>query len=192
MGVGRAPVLMQEAYGLHCWYSPVQEQAFTGEDSVRKAALEFHRFISLAFSSAAVLPFRFPTILDSEDELRDLLDEKAHWFASTLEKMEGLAQFEIRIARRASPEAAERPEDGKGMDEVKKGERAVIDKAGGLIRDLHRREMPRGVRLYLLAEKLMTSSLREAVKETILPEEVDVRLQGPWPPTEFLLDDNEL
>ncbi len=162
-----------------------------GEESVRKAALEFHRFVSLAFSSAAVLPFRFPTILDSEDELRDLLDEKAHSFASTLERMEGLAQFEVRILRRTDS-AAQQPDDGKAMEAVRNGERSVIGKAGALIRDSHRREIPRGVRLYLLAEKLMTSSLRDALKGTVVPEGVEVRLQGPWPPTEFLLDENEL
>lgn len=182
---------------MECWYSQIDEQAFSGDEQVKKSALEFHRFVSAVFAGATVLPFRFPAILESVDELRDHLDEKAYWYASALGRMEGMAQFEARIIQKASAPAS--PASGTAYLEEKKeafnglrlAEAAVLTGLEGYVRDSHLKEAPGGLRLYLLSEKIMTPALREALKKVALPQGLELRFSGPWPPTEFLPSEEE-
>ena len=91
-----------EDLGLRAWYSEVEEDTFSGAEHVTKAALEFHHFVSAVFREGTVLPFRFPSILESVDDLRDHLEERVRWYTSALQRSEGLAQFEARIVNRPS------------------------------------------------------------------------------------------
>lgn len=192
-GVGQEPVLSIQEYGLECWYNEIDEHSFSGDEQIKKAALEFHRFVSAVFGGATVLPFRFPTILESLDELREHLDEKAYWYATALGHMEGMAQFEARIIQRAAAPAAEAPsgkayleEKKQSLDGLRLAEAAVLTGLEDFIRDSHLKEAPGGLRLYLLSEKSLTTKIRAALKGIALPPGLELRFSGPWPSTEFL------
>ncbi len=192
VGVAGGDVFEVEDLGLRAWYSEVDEQTFSGADHVTKAALEFHHFVSAVFREGTVLPFRFPAILDSVEELRTHLEEKAPWYITALRRSEGLAQFEARILNKTNlpPEA----DSGTKYLEQRKQLRernteAVTSVLRGLddyVREHHVKETQQGTRVYLLTERARTPALREAAGGIHVPDGFEVRLTGPWPPTEFL------
>ncbi len=197
VGVGGGEVFEIEDLGLRAWYSEVEEGTFSGAEHVTKAALEFHHFVSAVFREGTVLPFRFPSILESVDDLRDHLEERARWYTNALQRSEGLAQFEARIVNRsqATPEAA----SGTEYLEQRKQLRERSDEAAGIVlkglddfvRQHHTKESQQGTRLYLLTDRTRVAAFREAAGKLAIPGGFEVRLTGPWPPTEFLPADGE-
>ncbi len=191
-GVGGAPVHAVENTILRAWYSEVEEGAFSGTERVTKAALDFHRFISTIFRDGTLLPFRFPTILDAVDDLHVHLDEKGTWYLSALQQIEDLVQFEARILNQAKlpPEA----ESGKAYLTARKkhheaAKAAVEQLLQGLepvLRSHHVRESQQATRVYLLLERARITSFRDIAAKISIPEGIEIRLSGPWPPTEFL------
>jgi hypothetical protein len=191
-GISGATVYEVEDLGLRAWYSEVEADTFSGADHVTKAALDFHKFVSAVFREGTVLPFRFPTILESVDELRSHLEEKAAWYLNAVRRSEGLAQFEARIISKTklAPDA----ESGKDYLEQRKQVHERNSKTvSGLLRGLddflrehHLKETPQGTRVYLLLERTRMAAFREASTHIGVPDGFEVRLTGPWPPTEFL------
>lgn len=192
VGVAGASVYEVEDLGLRAWYSEVEADTFSGADHVTKAALEFHHFISAVSREGTVLPFRFPTILGTPDELRTHLEEKAQWYMNALRRSEGLAQFEARILSKTklAPDA----ESGKQYLEQRRQLRersaeAVKRLLRGLddyLREHHVKEDLQGTRVYLLIERSRVGQFREASARIDIPQGFEIRLSGPWPPTEFL------
>lgn len=191
-GVDDAAVMELEELGLRAWYSEVHEDTFSGAEHVTKAALAFHHFVSAVFREGTVLPFRFPTILESVDELRDYLEGKAAWYNDALRRSEGLAQFEARVVNKNKLEPV--AESGKEYLQARQhakqqGDAAVEAVLNGLqdvLRDRHVKETPQGTRVYLLTERTRVRSFREASSHISVPGGFEIRLTGPWPPTEFL------
>jgi hypothetical protein len=191
-GIAAAAVYEVEDLGLRAWYSEVEADTFSGADHVTKAALEFHKFVSAVFREGTVLPFRFPTILETVDELRSHLEEKAAWYMSALRRSENLAQFEARIISKVklAPDA----DTGKDYLEQRKqvhdrNQEAVAGLLRGLddyLREHHVKETPQGTRVFLLMERTRVAAFREASARIGVPAGFEIRLTGPWPPTEFL------
>ncbi|ABF41408.1 Gas vesicle synthesis GvpLGvpF [Candidatus Koribacter versatilis Ellin345] len=190
--VGQGMVYEVEDLGLRAWYSEVEEDTFSGAEHVTKAALEFHHFVSAVFREGTVLPFRFPTILESIDDLRTHLEDKTSWYTDALRQSEGLVQFEVRIVSKIKlpPD----PESGREYLEARKAlkERttaAVSRLVQGLddyLRDHHVKDTQQGTRVYLLVERGRIAEFRNAAGQIAIPAGFEVRLTGPWPPTEFV------
>ena len=191
-GVGDAMVYELDDLGLRAWYSEVEEHTFAGAENVTKAALGFHKFVSAVFRGGNVLPFRFPTILESPDELRAHLEDKATWYAGSLKRSEGMVQFEARIQQKSSPP----PDASSGTEylEARKRQReqsdevvhALIHGLDDYLRDHHVKETQQGTRLYLLVERARMADFRAAAGQVPIPSGFEVRLTGPWPPAEFV------
>src|SRR5213078_4246868 len=81
-----------------------------GKATIRESALEFHRTVQELFRQAAVVPFRFPTILADENEISAFLAKHSSEYESALLRLRDAVQMEIRIEEReaASPPAASR------------------------------------------------------------------------------------
>jgi Gas vesicle synthesis protein GvpL/GvpF len=192
VGIADAPVFEVEELGLRAWYSEVEQETFSGADHVTKAALEFHHFVSAVFREGTVLPFRFPTILESADELTTHLEQKAQWYMNALRRSEDLAQFEARIVNKEKL----KPDAGSGTDyleqrrrQKQQSEAAVKGVLNGLedyLREHHVKETPQGTRVYILLERGRVAEVRKASAKIVIPEGFEIRLTGPWPPTEFL------
>lgn len=192
VGVDNATVFEVEDLGLRAWYSEVEEDTFSGNQRVTQAALGFHQFVSAVFREGTVLPFRFPTILETPDELRTHLEEQARRYMTALRASEGLAQFEARVfVKAAAPADAN---SGTEYLEARKRLRELANQAVGqllaglddYLREHHVKESQQATRVYLLAERARAAAFREAAAKVAIPAGVEVRLSGPWPPTEFL------
>src|SRR5438874_11567141 len=79
-----------------------------GKATIRESALEFHRTVQELFRQAAVVPFRFPTILADENEISAFLAKHSSEYESALLRLRDAVQMELRIEVReaASPPAA--------------------------------------------------------------------------------------
>src|SRR5439155_17655598 len=65
---------------------------------LRTSALEFHRVLVELFKSAAIIPFRFPTIFEYEQALTKHLEERSGEYNVSLEKFGNWAQLEARVS----------------------------------------------------------------------------------------------
>jgi len=192
VGVAQATVYEVEDLGLRAWYSEVEADTFSGADHVTKAALEFHHFVSAVFREGTVLPFRFPTILESADELRTHLEEKVKWYTAALRHSEGMAQFEARILNKTKlPSEAESGtrylEQRKKLKErTSEAVAALLSGLDDYVREHHVKESPQGTRVYLLVETARVAPFRDMAGKIAVPDGFEIRLTGPWPATEFL------
>jgi hypothetical protein len=191
-GIDGATVHEIEDRGLRAWFSEVEEDTFSGAEHVTRAALGFHHFVSAVFREGTALPFRFPTILESIEELRDHLEDKFIWYSEALRKCEGLVQYEARVRNKNKlpPEAASGKEYLEVRKRLKQQNDAVVKTIlGGFFafaREHQVRETPQGTRVYLLIERGRIPEFREAAAKLEIPGGFEIRLTGPWPPTEFL------
>lgn len=192
VGVGDATTFEVEDMGLRAWYSEVEEGTFSGAEHVTKAALEFHHFVSAVFREGTVLPFKFPAILDSVDDLRDHLEEKAAWYLKALTRSEGLAQFEARVISKTKVPATaesgtEYMEQRKQLrDGITQAVSSIVTGLGDHLREHHVKDSQQVTRMYLLTDRTRVASLKQAAASITIPDGFEIRLSGPWPPTEFL------
>jgi hypothetical protein len=197
VGVGNATIFEVEDVGLRAWYSEVEEGSFSGAEHVTKAALEFHHFVSAVFREGSVLPFKFPSILDTLDDLRDHMEDKGPWYLKALSGSEGLAQFEARVISKTKLPAS--ADSGKQyMDQRKKLREGITQAVASVVagfddhvREHHVKESQQVTRVYLLMDRSRVASFKEAAAGIAIPDGFEIRLSGPWPPTEFLPPDEE-
>lgn len=192
-GVRGAPVQPLLAAGLCCPCSEMEvprdgASAFTRED-----ALVFHRTVGHFFARAAVIPFRFPTVLETEDLLRDFLNEHAARYHELLRSFQDVVQMELRLS------AEQRPTDaGSGTDYLRARQasaqalhgaaQAAQSAARGLSREWRCRNTARGLHCFALVGRDAVQDFRQCIAALTPPAGVAVIAGGPWPPLEFLGD----
>jgi Gas vesicle synthesis protein GvpL/GvpF len=159
--------------------------------SIREAAMEFHRTIQELFRQVAVLPFRFPTVLATEQEIRVHMSEHASEYASTLSRLRNSVQMEIRIGKNARD--GEPAESGakylqeKQHDWVRlKASAADFRQASEpWVKQWRQREVSHGLHCYLLIPREAVEQFLIRIKKIVLPDNQSARVSGPWPATEF-------
>ena len=92
---------------------------------LQTAALEFHRVLSEVFKSSAIIPFRFPTVFDNEEQLTQRLQERANEYTALLDKFRDLVQMEIRVS---NPDLKKPAESGTQYLKLRQIMNATIDK----------------------------------------------------------------
>jgi hypothetical protein len=65
-----------------------------------KSVLEHARVVSQSFRTATVLPFRFGTIFDSEDAIRQAVRANRRTFCESVERLRGKAEMRIKLVVR--------------------------------------------------------------------------------------------
>src|SRR5258706_15939455 len=75
--------------GLLCWYSEI---AGAPAVSDANAAVLFFYLVDELFQAETVVPFRYPTVMNSVEELRRVVAENEQQFAKLLKRVEGKAE----------------------------------------------------------------------------------------------------
>jgi len=65
-----------------------------------KSVLEHARVVSMAFRSATVLPFRFGTIFDTEDAIRQAVRSNRRTFCESVARLRGKSEMRIKLVVR--------------------------------------------------------------------------------------------
>ena len=178
------------ADSLSCAYSPlIPPQEFDRED-----ALSFHSVVKTAFERQAIIPFRFPTLLQNEADLQAQLREKSIAYVDDLKRLRDLVQVELRFAvDHARPKTAKsgteylqnKQQFSRALRSASQEARAAL---GDLVVEWKERPTDQGLRCYALVKRADNGAVRQRVEGTRIAGPAKVLFSGPWPATEFLHD----
>ena len=188
-GVKGAPVQTMNVDILQCVYSPlIPPQEFTRED-----ALSFHSVLKPIFEQQAIIPFRFPTILQNEAELHAHLREKRDLYSGELERLKDAVQMEVRIA--GKPEPASAPTGAEYLRSKQQHSQAVRADAkkvrtalADLVLEWKEQPAESGLRCYALVRRAAAADFSQALATAEFESPNSIVVSGPWPATEFLHD----
>ncbi len=188
-GVRGRPVEHEAVAGMNCYYSvfPGPLTKLSKED-----ALAFHHVVSAIFVRTAVIPFRFPTMLEGQGELEVYLETEGHDLLESLQRLRGFVQMEVRLTLGdGGPPAA-----GSGKEYLENRQQArddlldlsesVRDLLAEDVRGWHTREFQNGLRCYALVPRAAVGDFRHKCERLRLEGGVRAAVTGPWPPSEFL------
>jgi hypothetical protein len=190
-GVAGDPVVRGEIGPLATFTSRNTDSAVWLRTELRASALEFLRVLSEVFKSAAIIPFRFPTIFESEEQLAEHLQERSNEYNALLEKFSDVVQMEIRLtypglgipsvsgleylkARQTTMRAIERFESDV---------HAILS---SLVKDWRQRASKDGIRAFALVDRDRVAEFRNIMLAASVPNGLNVRISGPWPVSEFV------
>jgi len=189
-GVQEATVESLAESGVRCFFSRVDELG-TDANRFRDDALRFHGVLREILDRAAVAPFRFPTLLGDERELREFLAGQAAAYAEDLRRLRGMVQMEVRIR----PEAGfSHPQSGKEYMEARTAEarrlsalaESIHAGAGELASQWRARQETGGLRCYALLRREQVAEFEQRARSLSPVQGASILVSGPWPASEFL------
>lgn len=193
-GVAGSPVLQCKEAGIEALFSRnTSAESWTGT-SLKQSAREFHNVLHLAFAARAIVPFRFPTLMQDEDELAAHLRDNAAEYSAQLKRFEKSVQMDISItsaepvtlAASQTSGAEYLRSRGKQADELQAMAKQVEELASATTQSWRNRLASNSLRLFALVHRDSVDAFRETLKRLSVPQNLDVRVSGPWPVTEFL------
>jgi gas vesicle protein GvpL/GvpF len=192
-GVKEAPVRSIDMDTLRCFVSD-----FAGhvpQEPLPEMVKAFNRVLQQIFEQAAIIPFRFPTIVESEDVLRNFIQSRAAEYSSALHRLRNKVQMDVRISIDKGAEASETTsQSGKNYLEIKK---AGYQRVQSILEEFQRvsdslaekwvqRDTPSGIRGFALVDRSSLSVFLEKIGRVHTPAGISARITGPWPPSEFV------
>src|ERR1022692_2227692 len=95
-GVCETEVQSREMLGVQAYWSEIAdaESCLGSAESLKKAALQFHQVLREILATATPIPFRFPTLLESEDGIEQQLAEGQELYRGALERIGDAVQYE--------------------------------------------------------------------------------------------------
>src|SRR5664279_3223201 len=96
-GVCEGAVQSREMLGVQVYWSEIAdaEECLGTAESLKKAALQFHQVLREILAAATPIPFRFPTLLESEDGIEKQLAEGRELYRAALERIGDAVQYEV-------------------------------------------------------------------------------------------------
>lgn len=187
-GVGGATVQELSESGLRCFYSAAGGPP--GGAELREQALAFHAVLEAVFAAVAIIPFRFPTLLAGEDELRGYLRDHAADYGEALRRLRDAVQMEVRISK---PRPSDGPGSGRDYLESRRHSAhtlaalaaTVRQAVAGVTQDWREREGTHGIRCYCLIGRGQVEEFRRRCASLPAGEARTV-VSGPWPASEFI------
>jgi len=160
-------------------------------DQIRSTALEFNRVLDDLLRQAAIAPFRFPTMLADQSELRQFLREHAREYLENLHRLRDAVQMEINLTVDEPCETAQ--VSGAGYLRARQTRhRRLADAAGTIrkvlapsVRDWHEHVSSGRTRCYVLISRDAIQTVLEQLQGLKITGDLHARVTGPWPATEF-------
>ena len=196
-GVCESAVRSREMLGLQLYWSEIAnlEECLTGAESSKKAALQFHQVLREVLAAATPIPFRFPTLLESEEVMDQHLAEEGGLYRAALERIGDAVQYEV-VGSWAVDERADLATPVSGREYLKRrsqatGRIAAIDSklknvTADSVREWRARQERKSHRWFALVPRESRERFITSLKSAGPSEGVRLRLSGPWPPAEFV------
>lgn len=191
VGVAGSPVFSLEVDPLAVFVSRETDSASWLQAPLRTSAIQFHRVVKEVFNSAAVIPFRFPTIFENDEELAKHIGERSGEYNSQLEKFANCFQMEVRITY-----AEDHTSVSSGAEYLRGRQSALFElesfenelkmALSPVSNDSRQRAGKNGIRTFLLIERERVPEFEEMLRRISVPDRLNVRVTGPWPVTEFM------
>jgi hypothetical protein len=190
-GVAGSPILTLNHSGLGVFYSESASADTWLRAPLRTSAEEFHHVQRELFSKGPIVPFRFPTILESKNKLSEHLDQRADEYKNLLHRFATSVQMDVFLTHTtvlsSHPSGAaylrERQERNHALEQFASELRTHADP---LAKDCRQRSVSNGLRLFALVERKHVQEFNEKMKLLAVPSVLSARISGPWPVAEFL------
>jgi len=160
-------------------------------DTARGLALEFHRVLQEFLRQAAIVPFRFPTLLADDSEMIGFLKEHAEEYRESLIRLRDVVQVEVQL--RFAAAACEEGTGTQYLQERQRRHRELMEAAVGIrvalgdhVRDWRQHESSSGMRCYILVARDQVEGMLERMGGLKIEAELRARVTGPWAATEFM------
>lgn len=195
--VCESPVLSREAAGLRAYWSEIASpEACLGEpEALKKASLQFHRVLREILAATTPIPFRFPTLLESEAVLALRLASEHEFYHAALARIGEAVQYEI-VASWAADEQVDLATPVSGREYRKRRQQAVARIAAvesklksvtaDSVREWRARQERKTHRWFALVPRDSRDRFVASLRTAGPSEGVRLRLNGPWPPSEFV------
>jgi hypothetical protein len=196
--VCNAVVESREMLGVRVYWSDLQDvQACLGApETMKQAALQFHQVLREVLALTTPVPFRFPTLLDSSDNLEQHLSSEQELYRQALARVEGAVQYEV-IATWADEPAIDAGQPISGREYLKRRQEAagrvsaIESKLKRVttesVREWRGRQERKSYRWFALVPRNCRDSFLAGLRGAGGSEGVRLRLSGPWPPSEFVV-----
>jgi hypothetical protein len=157
---------------------------------IRGTAMEFNRVLQHLLQHAAVVPFRFPTVVADESEMRGFLREHAEEYSENLQRLRDAVQMEVSLTSDESPKVGV---SGADYLRTRQARHQKFTATAGTIRealapwakDWRQHESTGGVRCYVLIPRDAVQTVLERLQGLKIPDDLRARVTGPWPATDF-------
>jgi gas vesicle protein GvpL/GvpF len=196
-GIQGAAISHLKESGLQCFFSDYQQPSIS-DQPIREAALAFNHVLQEIFQQVAVIPFRFPTVIATREEISAFLQEHATEYGEALARLRTVVQMELHIGVQASADTefaasksgAEYLRNRQSRHRNMEGAaRKLQESLSRVTQTWRQREVSGGLRCYVLVEREAVRSFLDEVSHAQVPATLSARVSGPWPPTEFLKKD---
>jgi hypothetical protein len=155
--------------------------------------LTFNRVLQAVFEQTAIIPFRFPTLVNEEQEIVAYLRDHESELSLALKNFRGMVQMEIHAQLEGTSDTHPR-QSGKTYLRSRQSQLATLEK---LLFDLRQvlspfakewriRESADRVRCYVLIRRDAVEDFSQRAKTIELPVQIRARITGPWPVSEFV------
>ena len=192
-GVEGAPVRWIDVGELRCFVSDFAAQMpYAPVPEMVKA---FNQVLQRIFAQAVIIPFRFPTIVESEDTLRQFVESRAAEYSGALKRLRNKVQMDVRIIFKApenvnSSSSKSGREYLEGRRERYQQAQSVMDEfrhvSNSLAEEWIQRDTPSGIRSFALVDRSSLAVFLERIGSVVTPADISARVTGPWPPSEFV------
>jgi len=191
-GVDGEPVRWIDVTALRCFFSnfgsPMADQP------APEILTAFNRVLHSIFSQTAIIPFRFPTVVESEGVLRQFLGSRSSEYRAALHRLHDKVQMDVRLILESVPASEPPPRSGKSYLEQRRDRhqeiQSVLDKfrcaANSLAESWVQRDTPSGARGFALVDRSALPLFLEKIARVLTPAGISARVTGPWPPSEFV------
>ena len=192
-GVEGAPVRWIDVGRLRCFVSDFAAQMPYAP--VPEMVRAFNQVLQRIFAQAVIIPFRFPTIVESEDTLRQFVESRAAGYSGALERLRNKVQMDVRIMFKTresvnSSSSKSGREYLEGRRERYQQAQSVMDEfrqvSNSLAEEWIQRDTPSGIRSFALVDRFSLAVFLERIGSVVTPADVSARITGPWPPSEFV------
>ena len=201
-GVCEGAVQSREMLGVQVYWSEIAdpEECLGTAESLKKAALQFHQVLREILAAATPIPFRFPTLLESEEGMEQHLADEQELYRAALERIGDAVQYEV-VGSWAADEQADLATPVSGREYLKRRSQATeriaaIDSklksvTTDSVREWRARQERKNHRWFALVPRENRDRFVASLRSAGPSDGVRLRLSGPWPPAEFVTPRDE-
>lgn len=196
-GICQTAVQSRELLGIRLYWSNIDdpETCLGAAESLQKAAVQFHQVLRDVLAVTTPIPFRFPTLLESQEVFEEHLSPEQALYRDALARVGNALQYEIVGTWTDDQESDfSKPVTGKEYlqrrQQVSGRVSAVESKlksvAADSVREWRGRQERKTHRWFALVPRESRERFLASLRTAGGSEGIRLRLSGPWPPSEFV------
>jgi Gas vesicle synthesis protein GvpL/GvpF len=189
-GVAGLPVLRCEDQELAIFYSDSTPDTWL-RAPLRETAEQFHRVQRELFRSHPIVAFRFPSILDSLESLRQHIESRGQQYQRLLCRFASTAQMDIVTSYLGSQSphstgAEYLRQRQQRHRQIREFTTRLRSQVAPLTKAWRQDSTANGLRCFALVERKCVEEFNTLARRVSVPAELSVRVSGPWPVAAFL------